>query len=197
MRRLVVTLNFLLFCMAPPITKPAEVWDGATITVNKQGGEQTVDNITPEISLTRGGSAGLYNPVAENSWSSTSPSGTAWAFAGINGNLDDASFAASNFENLNFDTWLQALGGTGMAGANIENRRGVLHLIQEDIYIDILFTFWEPGPTEEGNFTYMRSSRVLISTHSLPMPAAMSGVMFVLFLLFSLRLVQRLELNST
>ena len=188
MKTFAVTLNLLLSCISWPLAIAAEVWDGPTITVIKQGGEQTIDSITPVISLTRGGSAGLYNPVAENSWSSTSPSGTAWAFAGINGNLDDASFAAANFENLNFDTWLQALGGTGMAGANIENRRGVLHLIQEDIYIDILFTFWEPGPTEEGNFSYTRSSQALAPARNLPMPAAMSGILFLFVLLLSCRL---------
>lgn len=89
----------------------AEVWDGPPVTITKENGQQTIDSITPSVSLTRGGSAGVYNPVIESSWSSTSPSGTAWAFAGINGNPEDASFTAVNYANLAFDTWLLALGG--------------------------------------------------------------------------------------
>ena len=157
----------------------AQVWNGPPIVVTKENGEQTIDSITPSVSLTRGGSAGVYNAVTESNWSGVSPRGTEWAFEGINGNPVAASLAAENFENLTFDTWLMALGGTGMAGANIENRRGVLHLIDEDIYIDILFTYWEPGPTEEGNFSYTRSSKPTLAQYTVPMPEAALGILII------------------
>lgn len=85
-----------------------------------------------------------------------------------------------------------------MAGANIENRRGVLHIISEDIYIDIVFTFWEPGPTEDGNFSYTRSSQPLPLAVTVPvMPAATLGILFLVILGLNWLFVRRLKSYST
>lgn len=78
-----------------------------------------------------------------------------------------------------------------MAGANIENRRGVLHLIDEDIYIDILFTFWESGPTEEGNFTYTRSSQPALLVQAVPVPAATLGILLITLVGLNWRIARR------
>ena len=188
---IVVAITLPSCCIYSLEVFATEVWDGPSVTITKAGGVQTIDSITPGVSLTRGGSAGVYNPEKESSWTAISPRGTEWAFAGINGNPNDASLTASNYQNLTFDTWLLALGGTGMAGANIENRPGVLHLVDEDIYIDFLFTFWEPGPTESGDFSYTRSSAPAQVATRVPMPTTMLGILFVAVIGLNCLFVQR------
>ena len=154
----------------------ATVWTGPDVVFSKNGSDPTSvqDILSASVSLTRGAAAFLFNPLAgEISSSATSPAGTAWAFAGLLGNPTGNDFTASNYTALNFDTFLNALGGPGPAqggsvgiGNAILNQPGVLHLIAEDIYLDIQFTEW----TDAFNgsiVSYARSSAVV------PIPAAL------------------------
>ena len=113
------------------------------------------DRITDLVSITRGNNGGgIYNPEAENFFSlSQSPADTEWAWdlAGFNAGLE---IAASNYENLQFSTWVTA---TGFRPPSTVFIPGVLHLISEDIYIDITFTSWGVRPSSGGPFSYMRT----------------------------------------
>ena len=56
---------------------------------------------------------------------------------------------------LNFYNFTAAL--DDWVGDNIVGRPGVLHIIPDDIYIDIIFTSWSGGATG-GGFAYTRKS---------------------------------------
>ncbi len=123
------------------------------------------DRITPLVWLTRGTTAGLFNIAQEEAhqkFQYISPAGTAWAFEGLNGN-PDSGISAEDFDSLNFTDWTSAL-GIQQVGNNIVGRPGVVHLIDDDIYLDITFTEWTQG-SGGGGMSYLRSSVV-------PVPAA-------------------------
>jgi hypothetical protein len=118
---------------------------------------QFQDRLTQSVWLVRGDSAGLYNRRFETEWNATSPVETEWA-AYINNPADVIS--AANWANLDFDTWIDAYGGAG--GGNLPSRllggNAVLHIIPEDIYIDVRITSWTAGrDAEGGGFSYLRS----------------------------------------
>ena len=80
--------------------------------------------------------------------------------------------------NLTFEWWSDALGRNGSLAdrtsgdlaTNIVGTPGVLHVIEEDIYIDIVFTQWA-GPA--GPWGYNRAS---------PIPEPSSAALFALAL---------------
>jgi hypothetical protein len=114
------------------------------------------DRITPLVWITRANVAGIYNAAQEAQFlRGVSPTGTEWAFQGLNGN-PDSGVSAADFASLTFADWTTAL--EGQAGPNIVDTPGVLHLVNEDIYIDIIFTAWGFGGGAGGSFEYLRAS---------------------------------------
>ena len=138
--------------------RAATVWSGLTTEFAKPAfADPTLpenqDRLTPRVALTRGSSAGLYNAAQEAMYSgSASPADTEWATA-LN-NPDD-TIAAANWPELTFTTWVNAYGGPGQLGVNIVGRDAVVHLITDDIYLDIRFTDW--GGFGGGSFAYRRA----------------------------------------
>lgn len=113
------------------------------------------DLIVNGMAITRGSSAGLFNAAVEQSFiSNTSPVGTRWAFKNNNGGQEPG---ASDWASLTFDDWQTALGGGGNLATNILDGGGVVHLVEQDIYLDIRFTAWGVGSGAGGSFTYERS----------------------------------------
>jgi len=136
------------------------------------------------VALARNLTQPLYNSVLESSYTALSPLDTEWAFSLINGNpviafLDAGSvYSGIGFSALTFADFTTALGGPGPAGGGsggiattILNRPGILHLITEDIYIDIEFTTWGIGPTT-SIFAYNRTTNAS-SVGVVPVPAAL------------------------
>ncbi len=123
--------------------------------------EVNQDRITSSVWLTRGSVAGLFNAASESQYLGTlSPADTEWAWdlAGFNSGLD---ISAANYEALDFNPWVVANGGTSGGPPSTVDIAGVLHLISEDIYIDIRFTSWGSGrlPSPSGGtFSYQRST---------------------------------------
>ena len=125
------------------------IWDGPNIIFSKESNADPTDPanqdaITANVILTRGQQGALFNVVIETSAGSSSPEGTEWA-KGTTEDLDTLEFtslkpAASN--------QLQSLPGESF----------VLHLIEEDIYIDLTFISWESGGVG-GGFSYERSTQ--------------------------------------
>ncbi len=103
------------------------------------------DCITDDVCLTREDRRGLFNIITETEFDTdnyTSPDGTEWAI----GTVDDV-------ESLTFDTFYNTLDQS--IGSNILDNDMVLHLIDENIYIDIKFTSWtESG--DGGGYGYIR-----------------------------------------
>ena len=129
-------------------------WTGPTITFTKGANadwtlEENQDRITNNVWITRsqpGG--GIFNIVSETNYDDfSSPADTEWAFGTV-----------ADIGSLNFDTWedTHMSNATNLAGLDM-----VLHLITDDIYIDLKFISWASGgggTGSNGAFSYERSS---------------------------------------
>jgi hypothetical protein len=140
----------------------ATVWTGPAVSFSKAPFANPAlpanqDFLTSNVALTRGSTQGLYNALQEILFTHiVSPAGTQWAFASLNGN-PSTGVTAGNFAALTFTDWETSLGGSAGLSTNILGRAGVLHLIADDIYLDITFTGWSALATG-GGFAYTRSS---------------------------------------
>jgi len=124
------------------------VWAGASITFTKADGadpniETNQDRITENVWITRGNNGGqIFNAKVENdSNKSSSPTDTEWALG-----------TTDNIENLTFQLFRDAV----QQPKNVVGKDLVLHLITDDIYIDVKFTSWSSG--KQGGFSYERST---------------------------------------
>jgi len=128
---------------------PVIVWSGATITFEKAAFadptlEENQDRITENVWITRGALNSIYNAVSQSS-GSTNPAGTEWAFG-----------KAADYASLTFDTF-QATHEKN--APSVVGRDMVLHLIEDDIYIDVRFTSWARKNNNGGGaFSYERST---------------------------------------
>lgn len=135
------------------------VWDGPTISFSKPGGaDHTLpahqDHLTSSVALTRGNSQGMFNILQESGYTGASPADTEWATA-INNPGDEIS--ATNYAALDFTTWVAAYGNS--TGNNILNYDAVVHLVTDDVYLDLRFTSFQGGGGG-GGFAYERSTAV-------------------------------------
>jgi hypothetical protein len=114
------------------------------------------DLILPNIAITRGDARGLYNAAQEEFFADfSSPAGTTWAF--LNNN-PDKTLAATNYVDLTFENWQTANGGGGGGPPGTVGQSAVLHLVEQDIYLDIQFTAWGVGSVSGGSFAYHRAA---------------------------------------
>ncbi len=142
-------MKYIFLLLTPLLCFSQTVWDGSQITFTKQNFddpslESSQDRITDLVWLTRGNNGGqLYNAKTEsNSSKSTSPDDTRWAFG-----------TTSSLGSLTFSTFR----GTSKP-RNAVGKDMVLHLVTDNIYIDIKITSWTSGNNSGGGFTYTRST---------------------------------------
>ena len=139
-------------------------WTGPKISFSKGNfvdwtEESNQDRITDSVWITRADEKGLFNIVVESEYDRSthvSPLGTEWAVGTI----------ADGVENLTFGTWFQSNAGSPPESIGIPK---VLHLIAEDIYIDVTITAWTAGgggsgTTFGGGFAYERSTPTVSAT---------------------------------
>ncbi len=125
------------------------LWEGANMTFTKPNGADSTlaenqDRITENVWITRGDEGILYNAVTEEAAdNNSSPAGTEWA---------QGTFA--DVASLNFTNFRSACPGD--KPKNVVGIPLVLHLIQDDIYIEITITSWAQGKV--GGFTYQRTT---------------------------------------
>jgi hypothetical protein len=160
------------------------VWSGLTKSFSKAGFADSTDpanwdQFTPNVAITRADLFGMFNPLGEMSYSSTSPAGTLWA-TDLN-NEEGVTISAANYENLNFNPWIDAYGGQFQAGNNVvpfaePPRDAVLYLIDDDVYLDIRFTEWGQGRGAGGSFAYLRAEPVPEPTAGLLAVVALAGL---------------------
>jgi len=154
-----VALNLTGDADAAPI-----VWSGPTITFTKTGADTAdttdplnQDRMTDNVWLTRGAIEGMFNiaPDHEDNYIRfTSPDDTLWATSVMPENIGK-TIAAANWEQLSFTNWAVSYGGPGLAlAANITTHNAVVHLLSDDIYLDLTFTFFTSG----GEYSYDRST---------------------------------------
>jgi hypothetical protein len=144
----------------PALADPI-VWNGPSITFAKPPdfADPTLpanqDRLTDHVWLTRGDIRQLFNIRVESGADTReSPLDTEWAF-GPTQPGNPGPITASNHANLVFDAFVPAL-GNGVGDNILSFGPGVLHLISDDIYLDIKFTSWKIGGG--GDFSYVRST---------------------------------------
>jgi hypothetical protein len=131
-----------------------EVYTGLDVEFAKGGFAditlpENQDRITDLVWITRGNAQGIFNIAQEESFQdqgipSPSPVGTRWAVG-----------SAADWASLLFGTWGDVHGGKppSLVGQDL-----VMHLVDDDIYIDVRFTAWGQGPPAGGSFAYRRSA---------------------------------------
>ena len=142
-----VAVTGLLICGATNALA-TEVWSGLDYTFEKPSWAdwtlpENQDRITDNIWITRKDTQGIFNIKQEDSYQDgVSPLDTGWAY----GNVED-------WESLDFQPWIMWAGHnpSGTVGQD-----AVLHLISDDIYLDIMFTGWIGG-NNGGGFSYLRA----------------------------------------
>jgi len=132
------------------------IWNGPKMTFTKiDGVDWTIpsnqDRITDNVHITRQDSRGIFNIKTESSYTkNSSPSDTEWAFG-----------TTADIGSLTFNSW-ELTHGSDARG--LVNRDMVLHLISDDIYIDIKFlSFSDRRSGGLGGFSYERSTESLLS----------------------------------
>lgn len=127
-----------------------EIWSGRTLSFSKpafadwtQPGNQ--DRITDVVWLTRADTRGIFNIQSEIAYGASSPAGTEWATGNA---VDHAS--------LSFLPWRDWAIGNPPATVGVD---AVVHLVAEDIYVDIRFDSWAQTGLGGGEFSYTRAER--------------------------------------
>ncbi|HWD18075.1 MAG TPA: hypothetical protein VHB20_02260 [Verrucomicrobiae bacterium] len=147
LRKLLLVLTLLALGAPKLAAQSAVVWTGPLITYNQPAPDPTQpanqDRITPDVWLTRASSKGLFNAFNETGAGFESPTNTEWAFGDL-----------TNYSSLSYSNWLDWLNGA--SPVTLVGQPAVLHLISDNIYIAIEFTFW--GQHASGGFTYQRST---------------------------------------
>lgn len=139
-----------------------QVWTGLAKSFSKPTGAdwklpEYQDAITPNVTITRGELSGIFNIVTEEGHTmASSPAGTRWATTLVPGNADQ-TISATNWTNLSFTNWAAAYGGQGGLATNILTHDAVVHLVEDDIYLDLRFTQWA---IRAGGFEYLRSEPI-------------------------------------
>lgn len=137
------------------------IWNGPAISFSKAPSAdetlpQNQDRITDSVWLTRSAVQGLFNAKTELFFThNLSPADTEWA---------DGTTA--NYSTLTYTDWETWTGGIPNV-PNIPGRNAVVHLITDDIYLDLTFTSWGVGFSSGGSFSYVRS------TAPVPEPASL------------------------
>jgi hypothetical protein len=149
----------LLTPCVPALADPI-VWNGPPIAFTKPDfADWTLpvnqDRLTNNVWLTRADLFPLFNIAVEPEFTGGAPTDTEWAFGPTQPD-NPGPISASNHANLVFDNFVLSLGRE--IGTNaVRFGPGVLHLISDDIYLDIKFTSWTLGPGG-GGFSYIRST---------------------------------------
>jgi len=141
-----VTLLLFAGLAAPVATKAATIWNGPPVS---ESNATEPDKITDNVWLTRGASQGLYNAVTESGFTHFfSPADTEWA---------DGTTA--NYASLSYTDWNTWAKGVHAGPPSTVGVNAVVHLITDDIYIDITFTSWSLGSA----YSYQRSTPTVVN----------------------------------
>lgn len=156
--RIALLLVLTPLCAVPDYCSAQVVWSGFTKTFTKADGTDGTlapnqDKLTTSVTLTRLAAGGMVNISAEGVFNQlSSPQLTEWA-TGINNTSQ--TITATNWQNLAFTSWLNAYGGAHTQGSQIAGRDAVVHIIPDNIYLDLRFSSWTQGAG--GGFAYTRA----------------------------------------
>ena len=137
--------------------RATEIWSGYDFAFSKANNADWTlpanqDRITDSVWITRATLQGIFNIAQEASYSiPVSPADTRWAYG-----------TTADIGSLTFQVWRDAVAGLPPASVG---QNMVVHLLTDDIYIDIRFTSWTVA-ADGGGFAYVRA---------LPPPPACAG----------------------
>ena len=165
----------ILAMTVPQLAQAATVWTGTDLSFTKDSfadwtQEANQDRITADTWLTRQDTMGWFNIRTEASYdfqTGQAPANTEWAYDLAGNGNDGQLISAANFANLTFEAWKNAVNFFPPGAVDLP---AVLHLISEDIYLDITVTAW--GGPDGGSFSYTRAAA--------PVPEPSTGVLLVL-----------------
>ena len=149
LRSLVLFLALAGTLVAATAQAAPQIWSGRTFAFAKAAGSNpslaaNQDRITPLVWITRGATQGIYNINSEAAYSHfLSPAGTEWATGD-----------AVNHGSLTFADWETWSGGNPPSTVGVN---ACVHLIAEDIFVDIKFDSWGTGTSGGGAFAYHRA----------------------------------------
>ena len=161
LKRLAFALTATAGLLASSTQAAPTIWDGPTITFTKADGADWTqaanqDRITNKVWITRAANKQIFNFKTETiggGFGSWSPLDTEWAWPGIGGNSSDpADFKAANYASLHFGRFDEIYNPP-----DVVTRPAVVHLISDDIYLEVQFTQWTAG-NSGGGFSYKRST---------------------------------------
>jgi len=129
--------------------KAATIWDGPPITFSETTTNWMVpinqDRMTDNVWITRADAQGIFNAKTETGFSHDfSPADTAWADGAL------TNYASLTYTNWNYWAKTNHAGPPSTVGVD-----AVVHLISDDIYLGIKFTFWGGSG---GLFAYQRTT---------------------------------------
>ena len=148
----VITLIFTMLVLTSYNLNSQTVWTGSKITFTKANNADwnlpaNQDRITSTIWITRKNSKGIYNIATESAYvEDVSPADTEWALG-----------TTANYNTLTYDDWETVTRPSELAHLDLPGKEFVVHLITEDIYIDLKFLSWTSGGAG-GGFSYERST---------------------------------------
>ena len=137
---------------------PIVLWTGKKVKFIKRDDSDWLnkinqDSLTSNVILTRQDNRGLFNIAKETSYGSTQ--GTKWAVGTLNQIKTRSGLDPSK---LNFKSWRDAMRTWGSTHQGVDKDL-VMHLQDDNIYLDIKFTSWSRGRVGgKGGFTYIRST---------------------------------------
>lgn len=153
----------LLLLLAAPSATAATIWTGPSIGFTKDDFADPLDPANRDVlvpgvvELSRNVNQGLVNYAQESFFTfGLSPVDTEWAFVNNNPLVPAGLISASNWVSLEFDDWVSANGAQPL---DTLGQPAVLHIISEDIYLDVTFTSWTSS-SMGGGFSYTRSTPV-------------------------------------
>lgn len=136
---------------AAPQARGLTLWTGPMISFTEAPGSNPFlpanqDRLTPDVWITRNTTQGLFNAFSESGYSHFfSPQNTLWAYGIL-----------ANFSLLPYRDWEDWYGGSGGGGPpSTIGRLAVIHMVSDDIYVQVEFTSWGGSG---GGFSYLRST---------------------------------------
>ncbi len=160
MKTKIILICIVAFSFSFTLLNAQTIWKGPKMTFTKADNADwslatNQDRITDRVSITRKDKKGIFNILVESDSggntgysSNPIPTDTEWAYG------TTENYASLTYVNLN------TLIGEGFSDI-VDGRSMVLHLITDDIYIDIEFLSWTSGGGDTlglGGFSYERST---------------------------------------
>ncbi len=160
MKTKIILICIVVFSFSFTLLNAQTIWRGPKITFTKNNGaDHTLaanqDKITDNVSITRKNTSSLFNTIKEttagraNDVPNPAPADTEWAYG-----------TTENYTSLTYKS-LPDLRNTNFSSI-VDGRNMVLHLITDDIYIDIKFLSWISTDGDSslnlGGFSYERST---------------------------------------